>query len=98
MDSFENCYIATAIFSFMQFDYPQFLSCHEADGLLLLKNGNSSNGQTFHVGLELNSVIIFIGDRFAWQLELNVYIAHEEKLNYLLKENILQISCSVTSH
>ena len=27
----------TAAFSFMQFDYPQFLSCHEAGGALSAK-------------------------------------------------------------
>ena len=69
----KKCYVATAIFSFMQFDYPQFLSCHEADGAPSAKKyGNSSNGQTLDVGIELNSVIIFIEDQFAWQIELNL--------------------------
>jgi len=57
----------------MQFDYPQFLRCHEADGAPSAKtSGNSSNGQTLDLGLELTSVIIFIEEQFAWQLELNL--------------------------
>ena len=62
---------ATAISSFMQFDHPQLLGCHEADGAPSAKqNGNSNNGQTLDLRLELNSVINFIEDQFAWQLEL----------------------------
>ena len=37
---------------------------------LLIKNGNSNNGQTLDVELELNSMMIFIEDQFARQLKL----------------------------
>jgi len=50
----------------MQFHYPQFLSCHEADGAPSgYKNGNSSNGQALDMGLELNSVLIFIAGKYS---------------------------------